>query len=75
MIAEAVRKIDKPSFTDSQDQLAVIFEVESVNDYYKKFTSKGIEFVNAPQDRRDWGIRLAHFRDPAGNLIEINQGL
>lgn len=27
------------------------------------------------QDRPDWGVRVAHFRDPDGNLIEINQNL
>jgi catechol 2,3-dioxygenase-like lactoylglutathione lyase family enzyme len=26
-------------------------------------------------DRPEWGIRTAHFRDPDGNLIEINQPL
>lgn len=58
-----------------QDQLAIIFVVESVDSYYQSLTRKGIEFVNVPQNQKDWGIRLAHFRDPAGNLIEINQGL
>jgi len=32
-----------------------------------------ILMVNKPKNMNDWGIRLAHFRDPDGNLIEINQ--
>lgn len=24
-------------------------------------------------ERADWGIRFAHLRDPAGNLIEVNE--
>jgi catechol 2,3-dioxygenase-like lactoylglutathione lyase family enzyme len=27
--------------------------------------------MTAPQDRAEWDIRTAHFRDPDGNLPEI----
>lgn len=33
---------------------------------------KGVALVSEPADRPDWGIRTAHFRDPAGHLIEVN---
>jgi lactoylglutathione lyase len=32
---------------------------------------KGVSFLTEPKNRPDWGIRTAHFRDPAGNLLEI----
>jgi len=32
-------------------------------------------FETEPTDRSVWGIRTAHFRDPDGNLIEINHAL
>jgi lactoylglutathione lyase len=31
--------------------------------------------VAGPQNRPDWGIRVAYFRDPAGTLIELNREL
>ncbi len=31
--------------------------------------------VAGPQDRPDWGIRVAYLRDPAGHLIELNREL
>jgi catechol 2,3-dioxygenase-like lactoylglutathione lyase family enzyme len=29
--------------------------------------------VSQPESRAEWGIRFVHLRDPAGNLIELNQ--
>ncbi len=29
--------------------------------------------MNEPHDQTDWGIRCFHFRDPGGNLIEVNK--
>ncbi|WEK56097.1 MAG: VOC family protein [Candidatus Cohnella colombiensis] len=75
MIAEVVGKSNSPSEVDSQDNIALIFAVEDVDRYFRVLRDKGVNFINEPQTREDWGIRLAHFRDPAGNLIEINQGL
>jgi catechol 2,3-dioxygenase-like lactoylglutathione lyase family enzyme len=28
-----------------------------------------------PHDRADWGVCLAYFRDPDGNLIEVNHSI
>ncbi|MGM0885175.1 MAG: VOC family protein [Bacillota bacterium] len=73
MIAEVVGTLEKNPESDSQDKLALIFAVDNVDETYEELVNKGVEFLNSPLDRNDWGIRLAHFRDPAGNLIEINQ--
>ena len=37
--------------------------------------AQGVALVAEPQDRSDWMIRTAHFRDPDGNLIEINSSI
>jgi len=58
-----------------QDVMSLIFEVSSVDEAYQLLKTKGVKFVLLPTDRPDWGIRTAHFRDPDGNLIEINQEL
>jgi lactoylglutathione lyase len=65
----------KPTQADSQDRVALIFGVADVDATTAELRKKGVVFVSEPHDRKDWGIRVAHFRDPDGNLIEINHGL
>lgn len=55
----------------SNDQFALILEVENVDESYERLKKKGIDFITVPMDMDDWGIRVAHFRDPESNLIEI----
>jgi lactoylglutathione lyase len=71
-MTEAIGTADQPSFAESQDRVAVIFAVESVDEKFRQLRDKGVSFVTEPHDRNGWGIRVAHFRDPDGNLIEIN---
>ncbi|MED4617948.1 VOC family protein, partial [Priestia megaterium] len=47
------------------------FEVENVDKTYNYLRENGIEFVTEPHDRKEWRSRIAHFRDPDKNLIEI----
>lgn len=58
-----------------QDAAVLIFRVEDVDSAVEQLKARGVRFLTAPQDRPDWSIRTAHFRDPDGNLIEINQPL
>lgn len=62
-----------PSNPPKTDRVAITFEVESVDAKFEELKNRGVVFTNPPEDHRDWGIRSAYFRDPAGNLIEINQ--
>lgn len=73
-MADAVGVTEKPSTTSGQDEVALIFRVKSVDETYQTLRET-IGFVTEPHDRPDWGIRVAHFRDPDGNLIEINRSL
>lgn len=75
IVSEAVGTLDKPYELDAQDNVAIIFEVDSVDDTYQHLMGKGVSFVTEPHDETGWGVRVAHFRDPAGNLIEINRGI
>jgi len=74
-MADVVGKNNKPFDTDSQDRTAIILRVDDVDHAFKDIKSKGVEFVTAPADRKDWGCRTAHFYDPDGNLIELNSDL
>lgn len=71
MMAEIVREVNKPLEADSQSGFLLQFEVEDVDKASHRLREKGIDFVNAPHDREEWRARVAHFRDPDGNLIEI----
>ena len=75
MQAEAIGNADRPLDAECQDKLVLIFEVQDVDDHYQYLKSKGVQFIQEPLDFPSWGIRAAYFRDPDGNLIEINCGL
>ncbi len=74
-MAEAVGKADLPPDALTKDRAALIFEVPNVDQATSELKDRGIAFETEPADRLEWGVRTAHFRDPAGNLIEINQPL
>jgi len=74
-MAAAVNKADKPADADCQDRHLLIFQVENVDDAASELKSRGVRFETEPQDQTAWGIRVAHFRDPDGNLLEINAAL
>ncbi|MDR7210204.1 VOC family protein [Flavobacterium piscis] len=54
-----------------QDKIAIIVQVNNVNETYNSLQSKGIKFLTEPKDMTAWGIRVTHFRDPENNLIEL----
>lgn len=74
-MSQAIGTQDLPADASAQDRVVFTFEVESVDAAYERLRERGVEFVAAPKDRPEWMIRTAHFRDPAGNLIEINNPL
>jgi catechol 2,3-dioxygenase-like lactoylglutathione lyase family enzyme len=67
--------LSEPSASGPGNRLALIFGVSNVDEVTAQLRARGIAFVTEPHDRPVWGIRVAHFRDPEGNLIEINSGL
>lgn len=54
-----------------QDKIAIVVQVDSVNETYSSLQSKGVKFLTEPKDMTAWGIRVTHFRDPENNLIEL----
>ncbi|MGP4039096.1 VOC family protein [Gracilibacillus sp. D59] len=71
VMAEGVGEKNKPVDAEAQSTFLFQFKVEDVDRSYEYLHEKSIMFVNAPHDRTEWGARVAHFRDPDGNLIEI----
>jgi lactoylglutathione lyase len=50
--------------------LEIHFEVSDVDAAYNKLLERGVQFEHQPANR-PWGTRMAAFRDPEGNAIEI----
>jgi lactoylglutathione lyase len=57
-----------------RDAVALVFGVESVDEAVASLRDH-TEIVTEPSDRPEWGIRVAHVRDPDGTLIEVNEPL
>lgn len=57
------------------DRVVLSFVVDDVDASYQACCERGAEAAGAPQDRADWGYRVAHLRDPEGNLIELYASL
>jgi catechol 2,3-dioxygenase-like lactoylglutathione lyase family enzyme len=74
-MSEAVHTSHLPTWVEAQDKVCLVFAVESVDSVCRQLQVKGVQLDVEPTDHPDWGIRTAHFRDPDGNLIEVNQPL
>ena len=70
-MTEVIGKENKLLHGEVQSNFLLQFEVEDVDKTYNYLRENEIEFVTEPHDRKEWGSRIAHFRDPDKNLIEI----
>lgn len=71
----AINNADAKKSETWQDKIAIIVQVDSVIETYNSLQSKGVTFLTEPKDMTAWGIRVAHFRDPENNLIELYSDL
>lgn len=74
-MAEAIGRPGLTFEAATQDTFSLIFQVPDVDAATRDLKARGVVFETEPTDRPLWGIRTAHFRDPEGNLLEINQPL
>lgn len=51
---------------------AVIFETDDVDAAFERISASGAEVLQEPMDQ-PYGVRDCAFRDPAGNMIRIQQ--
>ncbi len=70
-MAEAVHNNHLKYPENVRDTFVINIKTENVDILYDQLSKNGVEFINPPQDKTGWGIRAAHFRDPANNLLEI----
>ena len=53
------------------DAVVVCLRVDDVDAASKRLKARGAAFVRDPHDQPAWLQRVAHLRDPAGNLVEL----
>jgi lactoylglutathione lyase len=70
-MAEVLGEKGLPTVADSQSKFLLDVAVDNVDKIYNRLKEKGAEFITEPHDRKEWNARVAHFRDPDGNVIEI----
>jgi catechol 2,3-dioxygenase-like lactoylglutathione lyase family enzyme len=56
-----------------RDQVAVILRAADVDAEVARLRAAGASFETEPHDQEAWGLRVAHLRDPDGNLLELYQ--
>jgi catechol 2,3-dioxygenase-like lactoylglutathione lyase family enzyme len=71
LMAAAIGNSDKELPVNCREKSVMVIQVDDVDSIYKKLSGNGIEFIDEPRDIAGWGSRVAHFRDPEDNLIEI----
>jgi len=60
---------------DNREKIALVLNVDNVDETYSSLLKRGVVFVNKPKDMPGWGDRVVHFRDPEGNVIELRSDL
>jgi catechol 2,3-dioxygenase-like lactoylglutathione lyase family enzyme len=68
-MVDILDEADKQSAGYTQSLLQ--FETNDLDALYTTLTAKGVNFLKPPTEMPAWGSRIALFRDPDGNLIEL----
>ena len=75
-LREAMREsLRGPAATAQSDRTIFVFAVNDVDAIAQRLRARGAPRVANSRDMPEWGIRMAQFRDPEGNLFEVNQPL
>lgn len=64
-----------PPAARAGDRAVLCMAVDDVDATYRRLKGNGVKFLRPPHNERAWMLRVAHFRDPEGNLVEISQDL
>ncbi|MDR2888917.1 MAG: VOC family protein [Lachnospiraceae bacterium] len=62
----------QPDAGTQPDTIVAVIPSENLDQDYQRLNDAGVPFLGEPQHIEDWGMRCAYFRDPEGNLFELN---
>lgn len=61
-----------PLGSTQPDTVVAVLPTSELDEDYQRLKSAGVEFLGEPQRIEEWGMRCTYFRDPEGNLFELN---
>lgn len=62
----------QPLSNEQPDTVVGVIPTDDIDEDYARLKEAGVEFLGEPQFIEDWGMRCTYFRDPEGNLFELN---
>ena len=71
LMADAVAGVGRGRPAVGGDPVVLALLVDDVDATFALLYAAGAVAVGPPTDQPAWMLRVAHFRDPCGNLIEI----
>lgn len=66
------RGYEQPNESIQPDTVVAVIPSDDLDKDYQKLKEVGVQFLGEPQLIEDWGMRCTYFRDPEGNLFELN---
>ena len=62
----------QPETRGQADTITAVIPTLDLDGDYQRLKAAGVIFLNEPQRIEAWGMRCTYFRDPEGNLFELN---
>lgn len=62
----------QPKTGEQPDTVVAVIPTDDLDGDYKRLKDAGVPFIGEPQLIADWQMRCVYFRDPEGNLFELN---
>lgn len=62
----------QPQSDEQPDTVVAVIPTDDLDGDYLRLKQAGVVFLGEPQYIESWGMRCTYFRDPEGNLFELN---
>lgn len=62
----------QPNVGAQSDAVVAVIPTLDLDGDYLRLKEAGVQFLGEPQRIKEWGMRCTYFRDPEGNLFELN---
>ena len=63
---------EQPNTSAQPDTVVAVVPTLDLDGDYQRLKEAGVPFLSEPRYMEDWGMRCTYFRDPEGNLFELN---
>lgn len=74
-MSEILRTSDRPVAKNAQDRVGLILHVHDLDSIYHELRRADVTFAEPPTQNNEFSLKVAYFRDPAGNLIGLFEAM